>query len=54
MEINDKHACLFTKINAYKRGIGIVNDNHHQNGNQRRSSSRKSSRVWNEHQHGER
>ena len=32
-----------TKINVYKRGIGIVNDDHHQDGNQRRSSSRKSS-----------
>ena len=33
------------EINVYKRGIGIVNDDHHQNGNHRRSSTRKSSML---------
>jgi hypothetical protein len=42
-----------TKINVYKTRKIIINDDHHQNGNHRRSSTRKSSRVWNEHQHGE-
>ena len=31
-----------TKINAYKRGIGIINDDHQQDGNRRRSSLRES------------
>ena len=31
------------KINVYKRGIGIINDDHQQNENHRRSSTRKSS-----------
>jgi len=29
-----------TKMNVYKRGIGIINDDHQQNGNRRRSSLR--------------
>lgn len=48
------------KINVYKRGIEIVNDNHHQNENQNKHTclstkiiNNENRHVWNENQRGE-
>jgi hypothetical protein len=44
------------KITVDKRGMNIVNGNHHKNENQRKSTmiiTNENRHMWNENQHGE-